>query len=137
MQRKQRMFVVSVVVAAVVLLGAGGRARAADEWCVLGEQTINAVDQGVEIKSPGGRMQKDVKQVKLRVDGADVELQKVVLPWDHRKDDTITHLGGLKAGGSTTPQDAPGRKGRRTAVTVAYKIVGEAPTALVKVWGDD
>ena len=82
-------------------------------------------------------MQKDVKQVKLRVDGADVELQKVVLPWDHRKDDTITNLGVLKAGGSTTPQDAPGRKGRLTAVTVAYKIVGEAPTAMVKVWGYD
>src|SRR5207247_2143677 len=101
------------------------------------EQTINAVDHGVEIKSPGGRMQKDVKQVKLRVDGADVELQKVVLPWDHRKDDTLTHLGGLKAGGATPPPDAPGRKGRRTAVTVEDKIVGEAPSALVKVWGDD
>jgi len=137
MQSKQRMFVVSVVVAAVVLIGAGGRARAADEWFVLGEQTINAVDQGVEIKSQGGRMQKDVKQVKLSVEGADVELKKVVLPWDHRKDDTITNLGVLKAGGSTTPQDAPGRKGRRTAVTVEYKIVGEAPTAMVKVWGYD
>jgi len=67
MQSKQRMFVVAVVVAAVVLLGAGGRASAADEWFVLGEQPIKAVDQGVEIKSQGGRMQKDVKQVKLSV----------------------------------------------------------------------
>ena len=137
MQSKQRMFVVSVVVAAVVLLGAGGSASAADEWFVLGEQTITAVDQGVEIKSQGGRMQKDVKQVKLSVDGADVELKKVVLQWDNRKDDTITDIGVLKAGGSTTPKDAPGRKGRLTAVTVEYKIVGDAPTALVKVWGYD
>jgi hypothetical protein len=137
MQSKQRMFVVSVVVAAVVLLGAGGRARAADEWFVLGEQTITAVDQGVEIKSQGGRMEKDVKQMKLSVEGADVELKKVVLQWDNRKDDTLTNLGVLKAGGATTPQDAPGRKGRLTAVTVEYKIVGEAPTALVKVWGYD
>jgi hypothetical protein len=54
MQSKQRLLVASVVVAAVVLLGAGGSARAADEWFVLGEQTIKAVDQGVEIKSQGG-----------------------------------------------------------------------------------
>ena len=76
MQSKQRMLVVSVVVAAVVLLGAGGSARAADEWFVLGEQTIKAVDQGVEIKSQGGRFEKDVKQMKLSVDGADVESQE-------------------------------------------------------------
>src|SRR5207342_1918667 len=92
MQSKQRMFVVAFVVAAVVLIGAGGSASAADEWFVLGEQTIKAVDQGVEIKSQGGRMQKDVKQVKLSVDGADVELKKVVLQWDNRKDDTLTNL---------------------------------------------
>ena len=94
MQSKQRMFVVSVVVAAVVLIGAGGRASAADEWFVLGEQTIKAVDQGVEIKSQGGRFEKDVKQMKLSVDGADVELKKVVLQWDNRKDDTLTNESG-------------------------------------------
>jgi hypothetical protein len=27
-----------------------------DEWSVLGEQTTKAVDQGVDIKSQGGRM---------------------------------------------------------------------------------
>ena len=79
MQSTQRLVVASVVVAAVVLLGAGGSARAADEWFVLGEQTIKAVDQGVEIKSQGGRFEKDVKQMKLSVDGADVEFKKVVL----------------------------------------------------------
>ena len=43
----------------------------------------------------------------------------------------------LKAGGSTTPKDAPGRKGRLKSVTVTYKIVGDAPTAVLKVWGYD
>src|SRR4249920_1031120 len=137
MKITQGTFVAAFVVAAVVLIGAGGSARAADEWFVLGEQTIKAVDQGVEIKSQGGRWTKDVKQMKLSVEGADVELKKVVLQWDNRKDDTLTNLGVLKAGGSTTPQDAPGRKGRLTAVTVEYKIVGDAPTAMVKVWGYD
>jgi hypothetical protein len=32
-----------------------GSARAVDEWFVLGEQTIKAVDQGGEIDSEGGR----------------------------------------------------------------------------------
>ena len=137
MKSKQWTFVASFVVAAVVLIGAGGSARAADEWFVIGEQTINAVDQGVEIKSQGGRWTKDVKQMKISVEGADVEFTNVVLQWDNRKDDTITGIGVLKAGGSTTPKDAPGRKGRLTAVTVEYKIMGDAPTAVVKIWGYD
>jgi hypothetical protein len=45
--------------------------------------------------------------------------------------------GIRKAGGSTTPKDAPGRKGRLTAVMVQYKIVGDAPTAVLKIWGYD
>jgi hypothetical protein len=137
MKSKQRTFVAAFVVAAVVLIGAGGSARAADEWFVLSEQPIKAADQGVEIKSQGGRMQKDVKQTKLSVEGADVELKKVVLQGDNRADDTLTDIGVLKAGGSTTPKDAPGRKGRLKAVTVEYKIMGDAPTAVVKVWGYD
>jgi hypothetical protein len=116
---------------------AGASASAVDEWFVLGEQTIKAVDRGVYIKSEGGRWTKDVKQAKLSVEGADVELTKVILHWDNRKDDTFTGIGVLQAGGSTTPQDAPGRKGRLTAVTVEYKIVGEAPTAVLKIWGYD
>ena len=126
-----------MVVAALVLLGAGGSVRAADEWFVLGEQPIKAVDQGVDIKSQGGRWEKDVKQVKLSVEGADVQITKAVLGWDNRPDDTITDIGVLKAGGSTTPQDAPGRKGRLKSVTVEYKIVGDAPTAVLKIWGFD
>ena len=137
MKSKQRTFVAAFVVAAVVLIGAGGSARAADEWFVLGEEIIKSVDQGVEIKSQGNRWTKDVKQVKLSVEGADVEFKKVILQWDNRKDDTITDIGVLKAGGQTRPRDAPGRKGRLTAVTVEYKIVGEALTAVVKVWGYD
>ena len=137
MQSKQWTFVAACVVAAVVLLGAGGSARAADEWFVLGEQPIKAVDHGVEIKSEGGRWAKDVKQMKMSVEGADVELTKVVLQWDNRRDEALTDIGVLKTGGSTTPQDAPGRKGRLTAVTVEYTIVGEAPTAVLKIWGYD
>jgi hypothetical protein len=91
----------------------------------------------VEIKSEGGRWAKDVKQMKMSVEGADVEITKVVLQWDNRRDDTMTDIGVLKAGGSTTPKDAPGRKGRLTAVTVQYKIVGDAPTAVLKIWGYD
>ena len=99
----------SLGVASVVLMGAVSSARAADEWFVLGEQTIKSIDQGVTIKSEGGRWTKDVKQMRIGVEGADVEIRKVVLGWDNRPDDTITDIGVLKAGGKTTPKDAPGR----------------------------
>jgi hypothetical protein len=104
---------------------------------VLSEQTIKSVDQGVDIKSQGGRWEKDVKQTRISVEGADVQITKAVLGWDNRPDDTITDIGVLKAGGMTTPKDAPGRKGRLKSVTVTYKIVGDAPTAVIKVWGYD
>ena len=73
-----------VVAASAVLLGAVGTARA-DEWFVMGEQTIKSADPSVEIKTQGGRWKKDVKQVKLSVEGADVQITSVVLGWDNRK----------------------------------------------------
>ena len=79
-----------VVAASAVLLGAVGSARAADEWFVMGEQTLNAADPSAEIKSEGGRWKKDVKQVRLAVEGADVQMIKVVLGWDNRADDTLS-----------------------------------------------
>ena len=71
------------------------------------------------------------------VEGADVEIKKVVLNWDNRRDDTITDFGLVKAGGKSVPRDAPGRKGRLQALTVEYKIVGTAPTAKLQIWGFD
>ena len=123
-----------VIVASVVLMGP---ARAADEWVMLGEQTIKSVDPSVNINSEGNRWEKDVKWVKLSAEGADVDIQKVVLHWDNRRDDTVSDLGVLKSGGQTAAKDAPGRKGRLTGVTVQYKILNDAKTATLKVWGYD
>ena len=67
----------------------------------MGEQTIKSADPSVEIKTQGGRWKKDVKQVKLSVEGADVQMTTVVLGWDNRSDDTLTNVGTLKAGGQT------------------------------------
>jgi hypothetical protein len=132
-----RHLVAILVGASVVVLGAVGGARAADEWFVLSEQAIKSADQSVEIKSQGGRWEKDIKQMKISVEGADVEIAKVVLKWDNRRDETITNVGVLKSGGQSAPKDAPGRKGRLTSVAVQYKILGNAPTAKLKVWGFD
>ena len=138
MKTQTRTLVAAFAVAFVVLMfGAVNIATAADEWFVLGQQTIKTADPSVEIKSEGGRWKKDVKQVKISVDGADVQITKVVLQWDNRKDDTMMDVGTLKAGGQTAPADAPGRKGRLKAVTVQYKILNGAPTAELKVWGFD
>jgi len=127
----------TVVAASVILLGVVSSTRAADEWFILGEHAIKSADPSVEIKSEGDRWKKDIKQVKFSVEGADVEISKVVLKWDNRRDDTITNIGVLKSGGQTAPKDAPGRKARLTSVAVQYKILGSAPTANLKVWGFD
>ena len=124
------------MVASVGLMGAVGSARAADEWFVLSEQTIKSADPSVDIKSAGGRWEKDIKKVKFSVEGADVEITKAVLHWDNRRDDTVSG-GALKSGGETAAKDAPGRKGRLTGVTVQYKILNDATTAKLKVWGYD
>jgi hypothetical protein len=137
MKTKIHAYMASFVVASAALVGAVGSARAADEWFVIGEQTIKSADPSTQIKSAGGRWDKDVKQVKLSAEGADVQITSLVLNWDNRRDDTLKDLGVLKAGGQTAPADAPGRKGRLTSVTVQYKILGNAPTATLKVWGLD
>lgn len=123
-----------VAAASVILLG--GNAKAADQWFVMGQQTLNATDPSAEIKTEGGRFKKDVKQVRLAVEGADVQMLKVVLGWDNRADDTLA-VGTVKAGGMTAPKDAPGRKGRLKSVKMQYKILGNKPTATVKVMGLD
>ena len=134
---KVRYLMASLYVASIVFVGAVGSASAADEWFVLSQQSLNPSSPSIEIKSEGGRWEKDVKQVKISVEGADVEISKLVLQWDNRPDDTLTNVGILKSGGQTAPKDAPGRKGRLKGTVVQYKILGDAPTATLKVWGFD
>jgi len=123
------------VVASVGFMGAAGIAGAADEWFVLSQQALNPASPSIEIKSEGGRWEKDVKQVKFSVEGGDVEVTQAVLHWDNRPDDTVS-VGTIKAGGETAPSDAPMRKARLKGVTVQYKVIGDAPATL-KVWGYD
>ena len=138
MKTKIRALMASFVVASVALMGATGSARAADDkWFVLGQQTIKSTDPSVTITSEGNRRDKDVKQVKLSVEGADVQITNVVLHLDNRRDDTLKDVGLVKSGGQTAAKDAPGLKARLTSVSVQYKILGGASTAKVKVLGFD
>jgi len=114
-----------------------GSAIAGDKWFVLGEQAIQSANPSVTIKSEGGRWDKDVKQVKVSVEGADVNVTKLVLSWDNRKDDTVDNVGTIKSGGQTAPFNAPGIKGRLTSATIYYTIGGGKPSATAKVWGFD
>jgi hypothetical protein len=125
-----------VAVAASALLLGTVHGAIVNKWFLMGEQTINSADPSVEIKTTGSRWKKDVKKVKLSVEGADVQMIKVVLGWDNRSDDTLA-VGTVKAGGETAPKDAPGLKGRLKSVKIQYKILGKAPTATVKIWGFD
>jgi hypothetical protein len=121
----------------VVLLIALGSASA-DEWFVLREQVVKTMDPNAEIKAEAGKFWKeDIKKTKISVEGADVEITKVVLRWKGRKDDTITKVGVVKSGGQTAEKDAPGREATLTSVAVQYKILNNAPTATLKVWGYD
>ncbi len=138
MQTNLRTLLASFVIGSVALMGALGSAGAADDkWFVLGQTTIKSTDPSASIKSEGSRWDKDVKQVKVSVEGADVQITSIVLHWDNRKDDTLKDVGVVKAGGQTAAKDAPGMKARLTSTTVQYKILGGASTANVKVWGFD
>ena len=68
----------------VVLMGGIGSARADEEWSVLGEKTISSADPSAEIKAEAGKwLKEDVKKTKISVEGADVEISKVVLHWNN------------------------------------------------------
>jgi hypothetical protein len=124
--------------ASVVLLGVVYTASAKDEWFVLSEQTIKAGDPSVRITAEDAKwIKEDVKDVRLSVEGADVEISKVVLHWNNRQDETTWNVGTLKAGGQTAAKSAPGHEGTLGSVTVQYKILNNAPTAKLKVWGYD
>ena len=121
----------------VVLLVALGSA-AADQWFVLGEKVVKSMDPSTDIKAEEGKMWKeDIKKTKITVEGADVEITKVMLRWKGKKDDTITKVGVLKSGGATAEKDAPGREATLMSVAVQYKILDNKPTATIKVWGYD
>ena len=124
--------------ASVVLLVALGSASAKDEWFVLGEKVLKTMDPSADIKAEEGKMWKeDIKKTKISVEGADVEITKVVLRWKGRKDDTITKVGVVKSGGTTAEKDAPGREATLMSVGVQYKILNSKPAATLKVWGYD
>jgi len=138
MKTKIRALMASFIVASVTLMGVLSSARAADDkWFVLGEQTIKSTDPSATITSEGNRRDKNVKQVKLSVEGADVQVTNVVLHWDNRRDDTLKDVGVVKSGGQTAAKDAPGMKSRLSSVSVQYKILDGASTANVKVLGFD
>ncbi len=122
----------------IISMGVVGTAGAKDEWFVLGEQTIKNTDPSVRITAEEGKwIKEDVKDVRLSVEGADVEINKVILHWNNRPDDTEWSVGTVKAGGQTAPKSAPGHEGTLKSVTINYKILGDKTSAKVKVWGYD
>ena len=126
-----------LALASVVLLGAVGSARA-DKWIELGKQTLKSTDARATIKGEKGKLFKeDVKATKLTVEGADVEISKIVYHWNNRPDVTIVNVGVIKSGEQTNPKDAPAREATLNSVTVEYKILKNAPTATVTLWGFD
>jgi hypothetical protein len=131
---KSLVTMIGLVMGFLLFMGAQTAAQAEDEWAVLAEQTIKAADQGAELKSSGGQRDQNVKEVKVSVDGADVNIKKLVLHFDNAGDKEVTDIGTLKAGGSSLPIEAPGRKGQLKSTTVTYEVTG-ADSAVLKIWG--
>jgi hypothetical protein len=128
MKTNIRTLLTSFVVASVALMGTLGSARAADDkWFELGQTTIKSTDPSASIKSEGSRWDKDVKQVKLSIEGADVQITNVVLHWDNRKDDTLTNVGVVKSGGQTAAKDAPRSSAARRRPTSRSGDLTERP----------
>ena len=124
--------------ASVVLMGVVSTATAKDEWFLLTEQTIKDTDPSVRITAEEAKwIKEDVKDVRISVEGADVDINKVVLHWKGRPDETVWNVGTVKAGGQTAAKSAPGHEGTLGSVTVNNKILGGAKTAKIKVWGYD
>ena len=124
--------------ASIILMGIAGTAGAKDAWFVLAEKTIQSTDPSVRITAEDAKwVKEDVKDVKISVEGADVEISKVVLHWNNRRDETVWSVGTVKAGGQTAAKSAPGHEGTLGSITVNYKILGGATTAKIKVWGYD
>ena len=135
---KIRSLMGALGLASVVSMGVVGTATAKDEWFVLSEQTIKDTDPSVRITAEEAKwIKEDVKDVKISVEGADVDINKVVLHWKNRPDETVWNVGTVKAGGQTAAKSAPGHEGTLGSVTVNYKILGGAKTAKIKVWGYD
>src|SRR6185369_14680813 len=117
-----------LALASVVLVGAIGSAIAADKWFVMGEKAIKSADPSTEITAEEGKWKKeDIKKAKISVEGADVEITKVVLHWNNARDDTIDKVGVVKWGGFTAEKDAPGHEATLMSVAVQYKILNNAP----------
>jgi hypothetical protein len=137
-EMKIRWLMGTLGLASVVSMGVVGTATAKDEWFVLSEQTIKDTDPSVRITAEDAKwIKEDVKDVKISVEGADVDINKVVLHWKNRPDETIWNVGTVKAGGQTAAKSAPGHEGTLGSVTINYKILDDKKTAKVKVWGYD
>ena len=127
----------ALALAAVVLVGAIGSAIA-DDWMMLSQKILRANDPSTTITAEEGKWKReDIKKVKLSIEGADVQITKVVLHWNNARDDTITNIGTVKAGGETAAADAPGHEATLQSIAVEYKILNNALQATLKIWGYD
>ena len=71
MSRKNLILAAIFVVGFVLFMNVESQVKAAEEWFVLSQKAIKSADQGVDIKSEGRLLNKDIKQVKLSAEGAD------------------------------------------------------------------
>jgi hypothetical protein len=130
-------FASGALAASLLLLGAVSSARA-DDWKVLGQKILRANDPNTTLTAEEGKWKKeDIKKAKIMIEGADVEVTKVIYHWNLAKDDTVENVGVVKSGGSAAEKDAPGHEATLESIAIQYKILNGALQANLKVMGYD
>jgi hypothetical protein len=130
-------FASGALAASLLLLGAVASARA-DDWMVLGQKILRANDPNTTLTAEEGKWKKeDIKKAKIMIEGADVEVTKVIYHWNLAKDVTVENIGVVKAGGSAAESDAPRRESTLESIAIQYKILNGALQANLKVMGYD
>ena len=130
-------FASGALAASLLLLGAVASARA-DDWMVPGQKILRANDPNTTLTAEEGKWKKeDIKKAKIMIEGADVEVTKVIYHWNLAKDVTVENIGVVKAGGSAAESDAPRRESTLESIAIQYKILNGALQANLKVMGYD
>ena len=132
MTRRPTLFALSLALAGALLVPA---APAHAAWKVLG---VIKADKGLdrdEVRVSSGR---GYRQIRLKADGADVEIQKLHVVYGNGQPDELEVRQMLKRGATTFPLDLKGGERIIKKVVLWYKTPSrEDKKAIVTIYGND
>ena len=104
-------------------------------WKVLG---VIKADKGLDRDEVTVRSGRGFRQIKLKADAADVEIQSLHVVYGNGEIDKIEVRSVLRAGSTTLPRDLKGSERVIRKVILWYKTSGrESKKAIVTIYGND